>query len=409
MRRLFLLLSAAVLFGLPALAGQTDRSAVRIDGRAVFEVEALDTLDARTRAERIERRLGLLVGADAAPATAAVDSGPGPTWIVSVSNVAVATVTAADADAAVKPGREVAAGWARAIDQALTDAQSSRQSATGRFSTEVRGPAQAAFARLWDAVTGVVPRALAAVALLLATWLVAASVRKLLGLIFATVIRDRTIENLLRQIIYYAIWVLGFFVAVDALGFRPQTVVTGLGLTGLALGFALKDIISNFVSGLLLLVLRPFEIGDEIVVGETEGRVERIQLRATQIRTYDGRRVLVPNAEIFTSRVANNTAAPLRRSSVEFYLGYGEDLRQTADVARKAAERTPGVTQPPPPEVRVMHLGASDIRIEVRFWADSRRADLLATTHEVRVAVTEALRAAGIALPDPAVRKVEQS
>lgn len=141
-------------------------------------------------------------------------------------------------------------------------------------------------------------------------WALASLTRYLLRLVFRLVISDLTVENLIRQLSYYAIWAIGLVVATDALGFDPETVVTGLGLTGLALGFALKDIISNFVSGLLILWLRPFQLGDQIIVGSSEGNVERIHLRATEIRTYDGRVVMVPNAELFTSRIINNTAAP---------------------------------------------------------------------------------------------------
>jgi small-conductance mechanosensitive channel len=98
---------------------------------------------------------------------------------------------------------------------------------------------------------------------------VSALVRRLMRALFRRVVEDLTVENLIKQFTYYAIWGPGILVAVDALGFDPQTVVTGLGLTGLALGFALgfalKDIISNFVSGILILLLRPFRLGDQII------------------------------------------------------------------------------------------------------------------------------------------------
>lgn len=195
-------------------------------------------------------------------------------------------------------------------------------------------------------------------------------------------------------------------VAADALGFDPQTVVTGLGLTGLALGFALKDIISNFVSGILILILRPFELGDQIVVGETEGSVERIELRATQIRNYDGRVVIVPNADIFTSRVTNNTANPVRRGSVEMFIGYDSDLRQAIKIMETAAQTAEGVLGEPKASVRIRELGASDIVLDARFWTDSRRADFVATTSNVRENVIKKLKEAEIGLPNPAERKL---
>jgi small-conductance mechanosensitive channel len=218
---------------------------------------------------------------------------------------------------------------------------------------------------------------------------------------------DLTVENLIQQVAYYVVWALGLLVSLGALGFDPATAVAGLGLTGLALGFALKDVLSNFVSGLLLLALRPFRIGDQIVVGETEGAVERITLRATEIRTYGGRLVLVPNADVFTSRVTNNTQSPVRRGSVALFLGYGEDLRRAADALTEAAGRVEDVLDDPPPSVRVRALGASDIELSLRFWTDSRRSDYVATASDVRAAAVEALRAAGIGLPDPDRRVVE--
>lgn len=210
-----------------------------------------------------------------------------------------------------------------------------------------------------------------------------------------------TTENLVKQLAYYMVWTTGIIVAVDALGFDPQTVLAGLGLTSLALGFALKDILSNFVSGIIILALRPFEIGDQIQVGETEGNVERIELRATQIRTYDGRAVLVPNAELFTSRITNNTWAPVRRASAELFLDYQADLRKAVEIILETLRDTEGVLSEPEPSVRIRELGPFGMRIEARFWTDSRRSDFLLTTSRVRIGITESLKAKDIPLPNP--------
>lgn len=130
-----------------------------------------------------------------------------------------------------------------------------------------------------------IPQAFAALLVLGVFWLLAIGACWLMRFVFRHLTDDLTVENLIKQPTYYAIWTIGLMVAVDALEFDPQAVATGLGLVGLALGFALREIISNFVSGVLLLTLRPFELGDQIIVGDTEGSVERIELRATQIRT----------------------------------------------------------------------------------------------------------------------------
>lgn len=404
--RLLAFLLVFAMVASPALAkSQGERATVRLDGRSVFRVTGSDTLSPRERADRIERRLSSLASVTGPIGAPLVEQTAAGEYLITVSGIAVTTVTISDAAEYFVTPDLLAEQWARAISRELTDARSRRQRGTV-VGTGIEGALRAAVARLLESVSTVIPRAVAALLVIGLTWGVAALTRRGLRVLFRRIIADRTVENLIRQVAYYAIWVLGFVVAVDALGFRPQTVITGLGLTGLALGFALKDILSNFVSGLLLLALRPFELGDEIVVGETEGQVERIELRATQIRTYDGRAVLVPNAEIFTSRVVNNTAAPVRRGSIDCTLGYEDDLRRAGTALAAAAAGAPGVLEQPPVSVRIRELTASDVRVEVRFWTDSRRSDLLATSHSVRLAAIDALRAAGIALPDGALRRV---
>ena len=379
---------------------------MRVDGRAVFRVGPLGSMDATTRTRRIEQRLTTLLENPhaIAPARVATSGGGSMEHVITVAGVPVVTVTETDAQENITTVDVLSAQWAQALDRALQRARERRLSAWGRFPAEVQAAVETAFARLGESAITIILRALAALLVISAFWVVATAVRWLMRALFCRIIEDRTMENLLKQVAYYTVWALGLLVAADALGFTPQTVVTGLGLTGLALGFALKDMLSNFVSGILILTLRPFELGDQIVVGDTEGSVERIDLRATQIRTYDGRVVLVPNAHLLTSRVINNTAAPVRRGSVEVCLGYGTDLRQAAAVIREATQRTVGVLEEPHASVRVRALGQEDILLEARFWTDSRRADFLETTSAVRQSILTALKEVGVDLPNPDVR-----
>ena len=400
------ILVAALAIHAASVGAQDERATVRLDGRPLFRVGPADTTGAAGRARRVERRLAALLETPRALATAQVSPGRGDSSarVVTVAGVPVVTVTTTDAESNLTTADALAAQWARATDDALSRAAERRLSRWGRFGAEVQASVRASLSRLAESAIRIVPRALAAALVLALFWLLAASLRRVLRALFRRVIDDLTVENLLKQLAYYAVWALGLLVAVDALGFQPQTVVTGLGLTGLALGFALKDIISNFVSGLLILTIRPFQLGDQIVVGETEGAVERIRLRATEIRTYDGRLVLVPNAELFTSRVTNNTASPVRRASVPVFLGYDSDLPRAVEVVRGAAAGTMGVLSEPPVRARVAELGQDDLVLEVRFWTDSRRSDYTATQAAVRAAVVAALKGAGVGLPNPEVR-----
>ena len=249
------------------------------------------------------------------------------------------------------------------------------------------------------------PAVAAAVMVLLVSWGLATLARRI-ARFTARYVENPTRRNLIRQTSYYSVWVVGAFVALDVAGVDAGSVITGLGLGGVAMGFALKDVLSNLVSGLLILLSHTFEIGDQIVVGETEGTVERIEVLTTHIRTYDGRLVLVPNGDVFMSRVTNNTASPLRRASVFVYLDYREDLRRAMSVILGAVTTVPGVAADPAPSLRLHDLTPEHLHIEARIWTDSRRVDFMNTASAARVAIVAALLREGIALPDPDRRQV---
>jgi small-conductance mechanosensitive channel len=395
----FMLLTPAPV----AMAQDDGRATVRLDGRSLFRVGAGQDTGAAVRARRIEARLAGLLQDAATIRPAEVRPHPEGLGVV-VAGVPVAVVLPADAEAAGLAPGTLATRWAEAVDAALSQAATRRLSAGARFLTEIEVSIIGAAARLGESAIFVVPRALAAVLVVATFWAIARLLRFGLRALFSRIVEDVTVESLVKQVVYYAVIGLGLVIAADAFGFSPETVVTGLGLTGLALGFALRDILSNFVSGILLLWLRPFKIGDQVQVGDAEGTVERIELRATLIRAYDGRVVLVPNAEVFTSRIVNNTADPVRRGSVSVPLGYGEDLRQAAAVLEAAARSAEGVLADQPVAVRVAELGAAEMVLDVTFWADSRRRAFGETSSAVRAASIEALRRAGIGLPNPDLR-----
>jgi small-conductance mechanosensitive channel len=371
----------------------------------LFQVVAEDPDKARERAAQIERRLSRLIETGAPPAAVQI-ARTGAARTLTISERPILVVTPEDANDRLTNVDTLAREWKRTIDNALARAAERRLTTWGRFAAGTQASIETGFSRVLESAIDVFQRLLAALLVLLFFWGLAALARRLMRLVFHRVVSDLTVENLIKQIAYYAIWAVGLVVATSALGFDPQALATGLGLTGLALGFALKDILSNFVSGILILTMRPFEIGDQIVIGQTEGGVERINLRATQIRTYDGRAVLVPNAELFTSRLTNNTESPMRRGVVEVPLGYQADLRNAVEIIRAATQKASGVLEEPLTSVRVRELKQDDIILESSFWTDSRRSDFVATSSNVRTAIVEAMRAASIGLPDPSARVV---
>lgn len=167
----------------------------------------------------------------------------------------------------------------------------------------------------------------------------------------------------------------------------------------MAIGFSLKDVLSNYISGVILLAARPFRINDQVVIGDYEGTITQIQLRATTMTTYDGRVVYIPNQEVFQASVINNTASPRRRSSVIVGIDYEENIGDAIATITKALKDIPEVEATPNPDVLVRELAPSTVNLEIRFWVDSRRGEFLATTSTVAQIVKEALEAADIDMP----------
>ena len=183
-------------------------------------------------------------------------------------------------------------------------AQSAGAEAYGEVSTAV----SQSFQRLIAAVAKVLPAAISAVIVLAVFWGLATLVKRV-ARAGAQYIDDQTTRLLVTQGDVYVVWVVGFSVALDAVGVNLQSAVTALGLGSVAIGFALKDILSNLVSGILILAMHPFEIGDEIVIGDTEGTVEADRVSRHVYPHVRREACIVPNGEVFTSRITNNTGS----------------------------------------------------------------------------------------------------
>lgn len=182
---------------------------------------------------------------------------------------------------------------------------------------------------------------------------------------------------------------------------KPATVISSLGIGSVAIGFAFKDILQNLLAGILLLINRPFRRGDQIVVKDFEGTVEHIQSRATLIKTYDGRRVIIPNSDIYTSPVTVNTAFPVRRSQFDVGIGYGDDPAEACRLFSAAAAGVEGVEPEPAAEALQWGLDDNYITVRVRWWTDSKRTNVVHVQARVIQAIYEAAKTNAIDLPFP--------
>ena len=216
--------------------------------------------------------------------------------------------------------------------------------------------------------------------------------------------RARSLGMVLGRLVQGGVILLGLLIAlVIALpSFRPAQLIQVLGLSSVAIGFAFKDILQNYLAGILLLLNEPFRIGDQIIMGGYEGTVENIETRATYIRTYDGRRVVIPNSDLYGNSVTVNTAFQQRRLQYDIGIGYGDDIERAKQLIVEAAREVKSTLDDPVPEVLVVDLAGSSVNLRVRWWINPpQRSDVMRSTDEVLTAVKNKLTANGIDLPFP--------
>lgn len=197
---------------------------------------------------------------------------------------------------------------------------------------------------------------------------------------------------------------VGLFIALSIIipSLKAGDLVQLLGISGVAIGFAFRDILQNFLAGILILLTEPFQINDQIVFKEFEGTVENIQTRATTIRTYDGRRIVIPNSELFTNSIIVNTAFDNRRLEYDVGIGYGDNIEQARRLMLEAMDETEGVLKQPEPDAIVVALAESTVNIRARWWIQPpRRADALDLQDKVLTAIKNKLVANGIDLAFP--------
>lgn len=180
---------------------------------------------------------------------------------------------------------------------------------------------------------------------------------------------------------------LGFLVAfsVVAPSFQAGDLIKVLGISGVAIGFAFQNILQNFLAGLLLLWAEPFRIGDEIKLDNYEGTVEEIQTRATMIKTYDGRRIVIPNADLFTHSVTINTALDSRRWEYDLNLKGVKDLDEMKSLIVRTVSKVQGVLSDPAPEALALDLTDPDsnaVKLRVLWWTKAPRHHEMLTSYD---------------------------
>jgi small-conductance mechanosensitive channel len=213
----------------------------------------------------------------------------------------------------------------------------------------------------------------------------------------ATVTRRHNVGVVFARLVGAAVVFLGFLVSfsIVAPSFQAADLIKVLGIGSVAIGFAFQNILQNFLAGLLLLWTEPFRVGDQIRLDNFEGTVEEIETRATTIKTYDGKRVVIPNADLFTHSVTINTAFEARRWDCQ--LAVKTTLRDLDSLKARivdAIRKAEGVLPDPAPEALVVDLGDADsdvIKVHISWWTRPRQHQMLTTYDQVLTAIGKTL------------------
>lgn len=206
-------------------------------------------------------------------------------------------------------------------------------------------------------------------------------------------------EQLISRTIKNVILLIGFAIALTALEIDVTPIAAAIGATGLVVGLALQGTLSNFASGLMILVNRPFDVGNVVTAAGITGTVDEMNLVSTKFRTFDNQTIYVPNNEIWENVITNITANKKRRVDLEFGIGFGDDFEQAEQIIRDVAQSHELVYSEPPPEVVMHELGESSVNILCRSWA--KTSDWWQVKTDLVREVKRRFDAAGITIPYP--------
>lgn len=179
---------------------------------------------------------------------------------------------------------------------------------------------------------------------------------------------DETLVRFLEGIVYYALLVSVLIAAAGQLGIKTTSFLAILGAASLAIGLALKDSLANFSSGVMLILFRPFQVGDFVVIGGESGKVEQISIFSTILNTGDNQKKIVPNGSISNATITNVTANPTRRVDLVVGIGYDDDIRKAKETLEEIVSQEELVLPEPAPVIAVSELAASSVNLVVRPW-----------------------------------------
>ncbi len=207
------------------------------------------------------------------------------------------------------------------------------------------------------------------------------------------------ITSFVKHLTYYALLVFVIVAALNKLGVQTTSIIAILGAASLAIGLALQGSLSNFASGVMIILFKPFKTGDYVQAGGTTGTIKEVQVFNTILHTPDNKKIIVPNSKITADSITNFSDLPNRRVDLMFGISYDDDIKTAKDVLKNMVESDPRVLSDPPPMIAVMELANSSVNIVCRPWV--KVEDYWGVYFDFMEKGKIELEAAGLSIPYP--------
>ena len=210
---------------------------------------------------------------------------------------------------------------------------------------------------------------------------------------------EPTIRNFIPVALKYLVMVFTFVIVLAQVGVQTASIIALLGAAGLAIGLALQGTLQNIAAGLMLLILRPFKVGDYIEAGSVVGTIEQVGLFETQLKSIKGQFISVPNSNLWNVMIVNYSTYATARIDVDISIAYEDDIDKALEVLKALAMQDNDILKSPEPQYLVVRLGASGVDIRLRCWVDS--GNQWAIGFRLNRDVKYAIEAAGCSIPYP--------
>ncbi len=256
------------------------------------------------------------------------------------------------------------------------------------------------FVTMQNSIVGYGPNVVAAITILIVGWVVAGWAQSLAQKSLAKIPHlDDTLEPMIASIIKYAILIFTMVAVLSRFGVETTSIIALLGAAGLAIGLALQGTLQNIAAGIMLLVLRPFRVGDYIEAGDIGGTIKTVHFFTTDMETINGIYMAVPNSSLWNSTIINYSRNPIRRINLTIGISYDDDMAKARGLLLGIMEKDNRILNDKAPQTMVTELGDSSVNIAMRCWV--KTADYWAVLFDLTENSKAGIEAAGMSIPYP--------